>query len=75
MVRIVARNRDPYMTDQPRPRLVEQREGLPGRDSPSISIAAAPVIAELAPEPVPVPEPELEVAVNATDPAAPQLPG
>src|SRR5579859_6067794 len=45
MIRIIARNREPHMTDQPRPRLVEKCERLSRSDGARIRIRAAAVIA------------------------------
>ena len=45
MIRIVAGNRDPNMTDQPGPSLVEQRKSLPGRNAPRVRIPPRAVIA------------------------------
>ena len=45
VIRIVAGNRDPNMTDRPRPSFVEQRESFPRRNAARIRIPARPVIA------------------------------
>ena len=45
VVRIVSRNRKPDVIDQARPRLVEQRERLSGRNLAIVGISTAAVIA------------------------------